>query len=66
MQTFAEFMAESFNSNAKLVWDYPRRSHATATFYVDGIKVTVSFEQRDAHGVCDVEVMFRWFSFFVA
>jgi hypothetical protein len=23
MQTFAEYMAESFNSDAKLVWDYP-------------------------------------------
>jgi hypothetical protein len=50
MQTFAEYMAESFNSNAKLVWDYPRRSHATATFGVDGIKVIVSFEQRDTTG----------------
>ncbi len=50
MQTFTEFMAESFNSHAKLVWDYPRRSHATATFSVDGIKVTVSFEQREATG----------------
>src|SRR5580700_8502662 len=50
MLTFAEFMAESFHSNAKLVWDYPRRAHATATFHVDGIKVTVSFEQREANG----------------
>jgi len=50
MQTFAEYMAESFNSNASLVWDYPGRSHATASFHVDGIKVIVSFEQRDATG----------------
>jgi hypothetical protein len=50
MQTFAEYMAESFNSNAKLVWDYPRHSHATATFGVDGIQVIVSFEQREATG----------------
>jgi len=50
MLTFAEFMAESFHSNAKLIWDYPRRSDATATFLVDGIKVTVSFEERDANG----------------
>jgi len=48
MQTFAEFMAESFNSDTELVWDYRRRSYATASFSVDGIKVTVSFEQRDA------------------
>lgn len=50
MRTFAEYMAESFNSNAKLVWDYPRRSYATATFGVDGIRVIVSFEQRDTNG----------------
>jgi hypothetical protein len=50
MQTFAEYMAESFNSNARLVWDYPRRSHASAAFGVDGIKVIVSFEQRDTDG----------------
>jgi hypothetical protein len=50
MQSFTEFMAESFNSNAKLAWDYPRRSHATAAFSVDGIKVIVSFEQRETNG----------------
>jgi hypothetical protein len=50
MQPFAEFMAESFDSNAKLSWDYPRRSHATATFNVDRIKVIVSFEQRETNG----------------
>jgi hypothetical protein len=50
MQTFAEFMAESFNSSVRLTWDYPRRSYATATFSVDEIKAIVSFEQRDADG----------------
>jgi hypothetical protein len=50
MQTFAEFMAESFNSSARLIWDYPRRSYATATFSVDDIKVIVSFEEREADG----------------
>jgi hypothetical protein len=50
MQTFAEYMAESFHSEAKLVWDYPRRCYATATFLVDGSKVIVSFEQRDSDG----------------
>jgi hypothetical protein len=50
MQTFADFMAESFHSDARLIWDYPRRSHATAVFHVDGIKVVVSFEERDANG----------------
>ena len=43
-------MAESFNSNSKLMWDYPRRSLATATFGVDGIKIIVSFEQRETDG----------------
>jgi hypothetical protein len=56
MQTFTEFMAESFNSSARLVWDYPRRSHAAAAFSVDGINVTVSFDlyqkapKRDTNG----------------
>jgi hypothetical protein len=50
MQTFPEFMAESFHSHANLQWDYPRRSYATAKFGVDGIRVLVSFEQREANG----------------
>src|SRR5258708_4554041 len=50
MQSFAEYMAESFNSHSRLVWDYPRHSHATATLSVDENKVTVSFEQRDSDG----------------
>jgi hypothetical protein len=54
MQSFAEFVAESFDSNAKLSWDYPRRSHATATFNVDRIKVIVSFEQRETDGPWNV------------
>jgi len=50
MQTFAEFMAESFHSDTRLTWNYLNPSHATATFHVDGIKVTVSFERRDPDG----------------
>jgi hypothetical protein len=50
MQTFPEFMAESFESHADLRWDYPRRSYATAAFGVDGINVLVSFEQREMDG----------------
>ena len=50
MQRFAEFMAESFHSSARLTWDYPRRSYATAKFSVDDIKVLVSFEQKEADG----------------
>ena len=50
MQGFAEFMAESFNSDARLIWDLRGRSLATATFSVDGVKVAVSFEQRETDG----------------
>ena len=50
MLAFAEFMAESFHSHTNLVWDHPRRSLATAAFGVEGTKVTVSFEQREATG----------------
>ena len=50
MQTFVEFMAESFNSDAKLTWNYSGRSLATATFVVDGLKAVVSFEEREADG----------------
>ena len=50
MQTFAEFIAEAFDSHARLTWDYPRRSFATAVFDVDAIRVTVSLEEREAGG----------------
>jgi len=47
MQSFAEFMAESYRSNARLTWNLASQRHATASFTVDAVKVTVSFEQRD-------------------
>jgi len=50
MQTFAEFMAESFHSDTRLTWNYLDPSRATARFDVDGIRVTVSFEQRELNG----------------
>lgn len=50
MQSFAEFMAESFHSNTRLLWNYPSRSQATAKFTIDAIQVTVTFEQRDPNG----------------
>ena len=50
MQTFAEFMAESFHSHARLVWDNPRRTLATATFHVYSAKVIVTFEERETNG----------------
>ena len=50
MQTFAEFMAESFHSESRLTWNYLSPSHATALFRIDLIKVTVPFERRDPDG----------------
>lgn len=50
MQTFAEFMAESYNSNVELTWNFSPPARATASFTVDSVKVVVSFEQRAAGG----------------
>jgi len=50
MQSFAEFMAESYRSNVRLTWNLASRNHATASFTVDAVKVIVSFEQREAGG----------------
>ncbi len=46
MQTFAEFVAESFHSEVGLNWNLTRKNLVTATFAVDGITVAVTFEQR--------------------
>jgi hypothetical protein len=45
MQSFAEFMAESYRSNVPLVWNLSCLARATAAFIVDEVKVIVSFEQ---------------------
>jgi hypothetical protein len=50
MQSFAEFMAESFHSNVPLTWDLSDLSRATASFTVDSVKVVVSFERRTNDG----------------
>jgi hypothetical protein len=50
MQAFAEFMAESFHSNAELTWNFSPPGRATASFTVDAVKVVVSFEERAAGG----------------
>jgi hypothetical protein len=55
METFAEFMAESFRSNVSLTWNLLHshsagRNQATASFTIDNVKVIVSFEQREANG----------------
>jgi hypothetical protein len=50
MQTFAEFMAESFESSVPLRWDHARASVVPARFSVDSVTVTVNFERRRADG----------------
>jgi len=50
MQTFAEFMAESFRSNLPLTWDLRGQSHATARFSEGSVNVVVSFEQQEPQG----------------
>ena len=47
MHSFAEFMAESFNSDTRLIWNYAQASVATASFKVDDLSVAVSFERRE-------------------
>jgi hypothetical protein len=49
MQSFAEFMAESYRSNVPLTWNLASRNRATASFSVDTVKVIVSFEQREVN-----------------
>lgn len=55
MQTFAEFMAESYRSNVPLTWNLLHsnsagRNHATASVTIESVKAIVSFEQREADG----------------
>jgi hypothetical protein len=50
MQTFAEYMAEFFESRPSLVWRYPREGLAQAGFTADSVRVMVSFEQREPAG----------------
>jgi len=47
MQSFAEFMAESYRSDVPLTWNLASPGHATASFTVDSVKVLVSFEQQE-------------------
>ena len=50
MQSLAEFMAESFNSNVPLTWDVSGVSRAVASFTVDSVESTVAFERRGSGG----------------
>jgi hypothetical protein len=47
METFAEFVAASFESIVDLFWDYPRRGLATAKFGVRDIAIIVTFEEPE-------------------
>ena len=50
MQSLAEFMAESFNSNVPLTWDLSGVSRAIVSFTVDSVKATVAFERPGSGG----------------
>jgi len=50
MQSLAEFMAESYNSNVPLTWDLSGVSRAVTSFTVDLVTATVSFERRGSGG----------------
>ncbi|HCC58424.1 MAG TPA: hypothetical protein DEQ47_14440 [Solibacterales bacterium] len=50
MATFAEFIAESFDSDAPVNWKLKSGMHAVATFTVKSIAVDVDFEQREPKG----------------
>jgi hypothetical protein len=47
MQSFAEFVAENFESTVDLFWGNPRRGVATARFGIRNVAVTVLFEQME-------------------
>lgn len=50
MQTFAEFIAESFDSDVPVNWKLKSTTHAVAAFAVKSITVEVDFEQREHAG----------------
>jgi hypothetical protein len=50
MQTFAEFIAESFDSEVPVNWNLKSTAHVIATFTVKSILVHVDFEQREHNG----------------
>jgi hypothetical protein len=50
MPGFAEFIAESFHSEACVTWKLQSTSHAIASFIVNGVAAEVSFEQREPGG----------------
>ncbi|HYI97823.1 MAG TPA: hypothetical protein VEX68_30065 [Bryobacteraceae bacterium] len=45
MQSFAQLVANHFESTADLYWDNTRRAHVTARFCAQKVAVTLTFEQ---------------------
>jgi hypothetical protein len=50
VSTFAEFVAESYHSEASLIWRTEGVNHAVAVFTVKSLRVEVAFEQREPNG----------------
>jgi hypothetical protein len=50
MASFAEFIAEEFQSEVALTWDLKDKAHVTAIFTVSSVTVQVAFEQREPQG----------------
>jgi hypothetical protein len=50
MQTFADFIAESFDSDVPINWKLKSTTHAVAAFSLRSIAVEVDFERREANG----------------
>lgn len=51
MQSFVEFIAESFDSDVPVNWKRKSLSRAVAAFQVNSIVVEVDFEQREPAAV---------------
>jgi hypothetical protein len=54
MKTFAESIAESFESEVNVNWRLDSKTHAVASFAVKSIGVEVDFEQRERDGAWHV------------
>lgn len=50
MPSFAESVAESFQSEVAVQWRLKSVAHAVATFEIKTLKVEVDFEQREPNG----------------
>ena len=50
MASFAEYIAEHFQSEVELIWKLVSSTHAVAAFTIRTLRVEVSFEQREPNG----------------